>query len=237
MKRFPLFLLRFVFLAGVWSHNKTHNASTPLWPSHGSLGPTMGGHFGGPGGGGGGVGGGGATGADVLVNVRVVVPPTWEDAASLDALATAVTLEVEEESGRTVVNVASALTPTTPGTITITGALFGGGPTCPFYHEEQMASRCGLHVVNMLLGHRVYNHEGFAALVRGMELPRGVPRSNLMNPSGDYSQDLLEHALEDTLHPGRRERSCELVSLWDAEVFQRVRDGRLTSLVIQYELS
>ena len=98
-----------------------------------------------------------------------------------------------------------------------------------------MASRCGLHVVNMLLGHRVYNHEGFAALVRGMELPTGVARSWLMNPSGDYSQDLLERALEESLHPGRRERSCELLSLGDAEVFQRVRDGRLTSLVIQYD--
>ena len=98
-------LLLFVcilLIGGIRTHNNT-NVTLPWWPPSSSSILIGGGHFGGPGGG----GGPGGPSGDVLVSIRVDVPPGWEDAEGLDALATVATIDAQEASGLPVVHVTS----------------------------------------------------------------------------------------------------------------------------------
>ena len=83
------------------------------------------------------------------VNIQVPVPEDLLDAPSLQALAALIINDIEVDTGLAVTTESSFLLPTPPATIQLTGALLGGGNTCPFYHEQQVAMQCGRHVVNL----------------------------------------------------------------------------------------
>ena len=191
-----------------------------------------GGHFGGPGGGGG-LGGP----SSFLVSIRVHVPPGWEDAEGLDALATVATIDAEEASGLTVVHVASTLTTRLPETISLTSSLVGGGgpstsdtsnTVCPFYHERQIASHCGLHVVNMLLGVDLHTMDSFRALAQGMHDSFGGfwPLDQMLSYSGEYCQNILQTALEPSAEGGR----LPLQSINFATAFLAIAQGSIDAL-------
>ena len=137
-----------------------------------------------------------------------------------------------------VVDVASTLHPIVPHTVTITGTLFGGRPTCPLYHERQDAARCGLHVVNMLLGSPVYTHDKLLRIVcewkeaGRLGAGRGVDASDLIGPSGDYSLDVLNTALYNELRSGP---DMPLRSMTFSTVYQGIQDNAITSLVMHHD--
>ena len=104
-------------------------------------------------------------------------------------------LSVEEQTGLHVIDVGSTLVPQAPHTIIVSGARFRGALQCPFYHEKQIGSHCGLHVVNMLLGRRQYTRDSFMNLVNELRTEAMLPRTTFCTSSGDYSQDVLQAAL------------------------------------------
>ena len=128
----PLLFLYFFFVTEAEPQNGT-NATLVWWPPDSSS-LVLGVHFGAPGGG----GGPGAASADVFISLRLDVPDNWGGAASLDALTTLVSQEVEVATRHQVIDVLSELKPQAPYTITMAGSLFGGAPDCPFYHETQV---------------------------------------------------------------------------------------------------
>ena len=233
-------LLLFVcilLIGGIRTHNNT-NVTLPWWPPSSSSILIGGGHFGGPGGG----GGPGGPSGDVLVSIRVDVPPGWEDAEGLDALATVATIDAQEASGLPVVHVTSTLTTKLPKTIILSGSLVGGGgpatpdasnTVCPFYHESQLGSHCGLHVVNMLLGGRVHTMDSFRALAQGLHDETGGfwPIEQMLTYSGDYCQNLLQAAL------GARAEghTWPLESIDFATTLVAIAEGSIDALVIQYD--
>ena len=187
-----LLFLYFFFVTEAEPQNGT-NATLVGWPPDSSS-LVLGVHFGAPGGG----GGPGAASADVFLSLRLDVPDSWGDASSSDALTTLVSQEVEVATRLQVIDVLSKLEPQAPYTITMAGSLFGGAPDCPFYHETQVASMCGLHVVNVLLGRKAYTPQTFGAVVNEVvqsEVGSVVTRGELCTPSGEYSQDILQRGL------------------------------------------
>ena len=217
--------------------DNTSNASSG-WVLPSDSGPAMGLHiFGGPPPGDGPFGPAGASG-DIWVNIQVPVPEDLLDAPSLQALAALIINDIEVDTGLAVTTESSFLLPTPPATIQLTGALLGGGNTCPFYHEQQVAMQCGRHVVNMLLGGPVYSAEKINTLVYDMVHENSEAHfdaSDFMTPSGDYSQDVLERALKNSLDQLQHDEDYVLQPLCIKEVLKRMADGGLAALVVQYD--
>ena len=211
--------------------------SSSGWVLPSDSGPAMGLHiFGGPPPGDGPFGPAGASG-DIWVNIQVPVPEDLLDAPSLQALAALIINDIEVDTGLAVTTESSFLLPTPPATIQLTGALLGGGNTCPFYHEQQVAMQCGRHVVNMLLGGPVYSAEKINTLVYDMVHENSEAHfdaSDFMTPSGDYSQDVLERALKNSLDQLQHDEDYVLQPLCIKEVLKRMADGGLAALVVQY---
>ena len=99
-----------------------------------------------------------------------------------------------------------------PPTLILGGSLKGGGD-CPFYRERQEAMRCGLHVVNMIIGPPAHTVNTFENLVteilrefRCEELtgdPEDFSRADFLSPSGDPDQNVIQRALSQTIgQPG-----------------------------------
>ena len=191
----------------------------------------FGGYFGGPGGG----GGPGARSVDVFISVRVELPDNWVDMSSVQALAAVVSHEVEEQTGLHVIDVGSTLVPQAPYTIIVTGSLFGGALQCPFYHEKQIGSHCGLHVVNMLLGRRHYTRDSFIQLVHDLHTEAMVSWTTFCTSSGDYSQDVLQTALVRVVGAAYNDGSFALLPVDSAIAVERLSDDDFCALVIQYD--
>ena len=170
-------LLLFLFLLlPLWGEASNVTNTSFGWKSPSQPSVVFGGCFGGPGGG----GGPGARSVDMFISVCVELPDNWVDMSSVQALAAAVSHEVEEQTGLHVIDVGSTLVPQAPYTIIVTGSLFGGALQCPFYHEKQIGSQCGLHVVNMLLGRRQYTSDSFIDLVHELHTEAMVPRTTVL---------------------------------------------------------
>ena len=185
-------LLLFLFLQlPLWGEASNVTNTSFGWKSPSEPSVVFRGYFGGPGGG----GGPGAPSVDLFISVRVELPDNLVDTSSVQALVAAVSHEVEEQTGLHVIDVGSTLVPQAPHTIIVTGSLFGGALQCPFYHEKQIGSHCGLHVVNMLLGRRQYTRDSFMDLVNELRTEAMLPRTTFCTSSGDYSQDVLQAAL------------------------------------------
>ena len=224
-----LLFLYFFFVTEAEPQNGT-NATLVWWPPDSSS-LVLGVHLGAPGGG----GGPGAASADVFISLRLDVPDNWGDAASLDALITLVSQEVEVATRLQVIDVLSELEPQAPYTITMAGSLFGGAPDCPFYHETQVASRCGLHVVNVLLGRKAYTPETFGAVMNEVlqsEVGSVVTRGELCTPSGEYSQDILQRALKRILGASQCGRAMPLGSMHGDIAVQQMLEDNIYAIVI-----
>ena len=164
------------------------------------------------------------------------VPEALSYAAGLHALVTFLVQAVEEANGFQVAHVASCLTSKAPCTLTVAGSLFGGVEQCPFYHERQIASHCGLHVVNVFLDHAVYTTQSFRVVVNeAMQHSQGggvVQRADLVSASGDYSQDILQLAL--VRHRGT-DGSFPLQPVEGDTALQKIANKNLVVVVIQYD--
>ena len=191
-------LLLFLFLLlPLWGEASNVTNTSFGWKSPSEPSVVFRGYFGGPGGG----GGPGAPSVDVFISVRVELPSNLVDTSSVQALVAAVSHEVEEQTGLHFIDVGSTLVPQAPHTIIVTGALFGGALQCPFYHEKQIASQCGLHVVNMLLGRRQYTRDSFMDSVNELRTEYCVLRTLPRPPRVLSPRPPRVHG---TLHAGGR---------------------------------
>ena len=81
-----------------------------------------------------------------------------------------------------------------PPTSHLAGSLCRGMDiACPFYHERQRDSHCGMHVVNMLIGHAYWSPHTLKAMVKQMMVDHANATSpyghgEFYTPSGDYDQ-------------------------------------------------
>ena len=203
MVYFRMRILLFMFLillGGVTADNSTNLTSSWLLPmADGMFGGGVAGGHGGPGG----PHGPGVPSMGHWMMFRVVLPDTHVDDFIVASLVDGIIMQVEG-NGYDVVGASHVLASECPPTLTLTASLVGG-MDCPFYHERLVEHHCGLHVVNNLLGSKVYDIESMRSLVMSMDRSSEdhdmdvVGLDELISPYGDYSQDVLMHAITMTL--------------------------------------
>ena len=98
---------------------------------------------------------------------RVVLLDALVDDFIVASLVDGIIMQVEG-NGYDVVGASHVLRSESPRTLTLNASLVGG-MDCPFYHERLVEHHCGLHVVNNLLGSKVYDIESMRALMMSME--------------------------------------------------------------------